>query len=424
MININKNSISEKVEIINLTDLQKLCLDRIFNNYVDAHNLIKQKMEEYDRNGKKYTRKDAMRDVREFLNNITTYDSTFISFLFTELNGKFIKGESVESKEYGGDHSYRTSVGVTKIKDGKLYITYFKEEGLELEGDTNIREGFTSVKILREDNKYYVIFGYYIEEKIGLKNLTDIQKERFNKIIKYYVDAHNLILEKMIECKKNAGSYTRKEVRHDISEILKNNILDKSGIGYVFTELNGKFINGESVEFKEYGGDHLYRTSALWTEVKYRILYIPRFKEGIELEEGINIREGFISVKILREDNKHYVIFGYDGSVQKKVKKSIDMKGKKYIYIIFHPSFEGYYKVGISKNCEARCNQLSIGVPYGEHIVKYELPTDNAEIIERRIHKMFKAEGEWVKANLQDIIKEIESLDKKFTESNLHYEYK
>ena len=596
----------------NITEKQKERFDEIINNYVDAHNLILENKIECKKNGEGYTEKDARRDIKEkFQSKIL--DKSSIGYLFHELQGKFIKGESVELKEYEGDHSYRTSVRNTKFKYGRFHITHFKEEGLELEGDIN-REGFTSVKILRKDNKYYVIFGYgglgkkktkkdmkgknyvyilshpnypgvykvgiaknwegrlcsynvgdpdreykmeytfltsedkagiieklihkifpnkyewvkakkediikviekpnnelkkhaneiakglsdkndtkssvkilrednkhhvifeyYIEEKIELKNLTDIQKERFDEIIKYNVYAHNIILENIID----AGiSYTLNEARRDIREISKNKILDKSSIGYLFSELHRNIKKGESVELKEHGGDHSYRTSVRRTKVKYRILYIPRFKEGIELGKYTNIREGFTSVKILRKDNKYYVIFGYEiedkrefkerfdkiikysidayniilennnGEVYtlKKVRHELrenlqntttsdrkdmrgilqntttsdrkDMREKRYVYILSHPNYPGEYKVGIAKNWEGRLCSYNAGDPDREYKMEYTFLTskDEAEMIEKCIHKIFPNKYEWVKAKLQDIIKEIESLDKEVTE--------
>ena len=413
----NINSTSEKIELKNLTEKQKLRFDEIINNYVDVHNLIKQKMEEYDRNGKKYTRKDAMRDARKISHN-TTSDSKTTSFTFYELERNRRIAESVEAKEYGGDHSYRTGLNSTEVKDGRLYIPRFKE-GIELEEGINIKEGFTSVKILRESNKHYVILGYHIKEKIELKNLTDIQKERFDEIINSNIDVHNLIKQKMEESKKNGGNYTIKDVTRDLIANSNNTRSDSSAISFLFSELNKKIRNRESVSKKGYEEDHSYRTSVHSTKIKDGKLYIPHFKEGgIKIEESTNIIEEFTSVEILRESNKYYVVFGYEGSVQKKCKK--DMKKNKYIYIISHPSFEGYYKVGISKDCNRRLSQYQIADPHRNYKMEYVLLTheNNAEIIEQHIHTKFDNKCEWVTGNLQDIIKEIERIDKEVTEKN------
>ena len=125
--------------------------------------------------------KNVMRDLKEISGN-NILDSGAITFLFHELNRKIRNGESVELKEYGGDHSYRTRLGRTKFKYGRFCIPRFKE-GIELEAGINIIEGFTSVKILRQDNKYYVIFGYYIEKKAELINLTYLQKNGWTKFL-------------------------------------------------------------------------------------------------------------------------------------------------------------------------------------------------------------------------------------------------
>ena len=54
-MNINKDSKSEKVEIINLTEREKERLDKIFNSYVDAHNLILENIIDANKNKKSYT---------------------------------------------------------------------------------------------------------------------------------------------------------------------------------------------------------------------------------------------------------------------------------------------------------------------------------------------------------------------------------
>ena len=236
-----------------------------------------------------------------------------------------------------------------------------------------------------------------------------------DKIFNSYVDAHNFILEKIIDANKNKKSYTLKDARRDVRENLENNILDSGTITFLFHELNRKIRNGESVELKEYGGDHSYRTSVSSTKIKDGRLYIPYFKEGgIKLKGYTNIRGWFTSVKISRESNKYYVIFGYDESVKKRK----DIKGKKYVYIIYHPASEGYYKVGIAKNYKSRLNSYQPGDAYRRYRMEYIFLTSeyNAEMIEKSIHKMFPNKHEWVKANLQDIIKEIERLDEEFNE--------
>ena len=250
--------------------------------------------------------------------------------------------------------------------------------------------------------------------KVELKNLTKKQKERFDEIFNNYVDAHNLILENIID----AGiSYTQKEARRALKENSKNTTSDNNLTPYLFSDLQKKIKKGESVVKKKYGGDHSYRTSVRCTKFEYGELSIPHFIKGeaIVLEKGINISEGFTSVKISRESNKYYVIFGYEGSEEYET----HMREKKCVYIISNKSFKGYYKVGITIDAQSRLNGYQTSDPHRAYKIEYILLTykKKAEIIEKIIHKIFKSNYEWIKDDLQDIIKEIKILDKEVSEN-------
>jgi len=86
-----------------------------------------------------------------------------------------------------------------------------------------------------------------------------------------------------------------------------------------------------------------------------------------------------------------------------------DAEDRKYVYIISHPNYEGEYKVGYAKDVQSRLNSYQTGDPDREYEVEYEYLTENYREIEKHIHNTFDSKGEWVRADLDEIIDEIES---------------
>ena len=91
-----------------------------------------------------------------------------------------------------------------------------------------------------------------------------------------------------------------------------------------------------------------------------------------------------------------------------------DGKEKKYVYIISHPNYKGFYKVGIAKDHQARLNSYQTSDPLREYKLEYKIETFLFRETEKHIHNTFDNLLEWVHASKQDIIKEIE----KFIKSN------
>ncbi len=85
-----------------------------------------------------------------------------------------------------------------------------------------------------------------------------------------------------------------------------------------------------------------------------------------------------------------------------------DYRLKKWVYVISNPKYEGEYKVGIAKYVEARLNSYQTSDPERSYKLEYKLETPFFREIEKFIHNKFENKHEWVRANLKNIIKEIE----------------
>ena len=86
---------------------------------------------------------------------------------------------------------------------------------------------------------------------------------------------------------------------------------------------------------------------------------------------------------------------------------------KKYVYVISHPNFKksNLYKVGIASNLKSRLNSYQTSDPLREYKLEYNITTPYFREIENHIHNKFEFSHEWVDANLEDIIKEIDNFN-------------
>ena len=89
--------------------------------------------------------------------------------------------------------------------------------------------------------------------------------------------------------------------------------------------------------------------------------------------------------------------------------KNGDDRLKKYVYIISHPKFKGYYKVGIAKDYKSRLNSYQTPDPDRAYKMEYFYLTPHFRETEKYIHNLFDNKFEWIKANLKDIVQKIES---------------
>ena len=89
--------------------------------------------------------------------------------------------------------------------------------------------------------------------------------------------------------------------------------------------------------------------------------------------------------------------------------KDRDDRLKKYVYIISHPKFKGYYKVGIAKDYKTRLNSYQTSDPDRAYKMEYFYLTPHFRETEKYIHNLFDNKFEWIKANLEDIVQKIEN---------------
>ncbi|MCY4150202.1 MAG: GIY-YIG nuclease family protein, partial [Gammaproteobacteria bacterium] len=82
------------------------------------------------------------------------------------------------------------------------------------------------------------------------------------------------------------------------------------------------------------------------------------------------------------------------------------------VYIISHPAYPGEYKVGIAKNAQSRLIAYQTGDPERAYKIEYKLETPHFRELEKHIHDIFPNKHEWVQAELQDIINEIDNYQK------------
>ena len=85
---------------------------------------------------------------------------------------------------------------------------------------------------------------------------------------------------------------------------------------------------------------------------------------------------------------------------------------KKYVYILLKKSELPYYKVGIAKDWKKRLNSYQTSDKDRDYEMIYTFSTTNYREIEKHIHKKFESLYEWVKADVEEIKKEIKSYEK------------
>ena len=82
---------------------------------------------------------------------------------------------------------------------------------------------------------------------------------------------------------------------------------------------------------------------------------------------------------------------------------------KKYVYIISNSSYQDEYKVGVASNVKNRLNSYQTSDPNRDYKLEHTKYTPYFREIEKHIHDKFDNRHEWVRANLKDIISEIEN---------------
>lgn len=75
----------------------------------------------------------------------------------------------------------------------------------------------------------------------------------------------------------------------------------------------------------------------------------------------------------------------------------------RFVYIISHPMFPNFYKVGVAKNVKARLNSYQTSDPERSYKLEFAYETHLYYETEAHIHELFDNKYEWVKADLEDI---------------------
>ena len=86
-----------------------------------------------------------------------------------------------------------------------------------------------------------------------------------------------------------------------------------------------------------------------------------------------------------------------------------DKISRKYVYVISNPAFKDMYKAGVASDCKSRLNTYQTSDPDRGYKLEYKLHTHLFRKIEKHIHDKFDNKHEWIRANKEDIIKEINS---------------
>ena len=82
---------------------------------------------------------------------------------------------------------------------------------------------------------------------------------------------------------------------------------------------------------------------------------------------------------------------------------------KKYVYVISNGNYQDEYNVGIASNPKSRLNSYQTSDPNRGYKLKHTKYTHLFREIEKHIHQKFDNRHEWVRADLKDIIGEIEN---------------
>ena len=81
---------------------------------------------------------------------------------------------------------------------------------------------------------------------------------------------------------------------------------------------------------------------------------------------------------------------------------------QKYVYVMSHKQYKGEYKVGIAKNLKARLNSYQTS-DFRAYKLDFFLLTPQFRAIKAHIHRKYEQKHEWIKGDLNAIIKDIKS---------------
>ena len=82
---------------------------------------------------------------------------------------------------------------------------------------------------------------------------------------------------------------------------------------------------------------------------------------------------------------------------------------ENYAYIISNKAYKSEYKIGITNDVQRRLAEYQTSDPNRSYKIEHQQRTPYFKEIESYVHKKFKNKNEWVKGNLKDIKKAIET---------------
>ena len=119
--------------------------------------------------------------------------------------------------------------------------------------------------------------------------------------------------------------------------------------------------------------------------------------------------------KEIKEEDGH-VLLNWNKEINFKTNSPVrtdtykeEKREKKYVYVISHPNYKGFYKVGIAKDYKTRLNSYQTSDPLREYKLEYKKYTHLFRETEKHIHMLFDNLLEWVHGSKENIIKEIEN---------------
>ena len=97
----------------------------------------------------------------------------------------------------------------------------------------------------------------------------------------------------------------------------------------------------------------------------------------------------------------------FSTSPPKRTDDGANTQLKKWVYIISNNQYEGEYKIGIAKDWKSRLTAYQTSDPNRAYECEYKIETEKYRELEKHIHEKFENRHEWVRANLEDIIEEM-----------------
>ena len=91
----------------------------------------------------------------------------------------------------------------------------------------------------------------------------------------------------------------------------------------------------------------------------------------------------------------------------KRTDRRKEAQNGKYVYVISHKKYKGWYKVGIANNVNSRLNSYQTSDPNRAFKIEFHIRKEKYRECEKHIHATFENQFEWVKGDVKKITEEI-----------------